>query len=299
MPCSRRCAAGPDAVAHQHRRRMDAAEADDDLLAGKLLRLPGDLGRHADGFLAVEFDARRGRARNDRQIRPRAHARVEIADRRGRALVRPVADRHHRIAVAEIRVHVHDGRKLPLGREAFQHLRQRRPLLLGHAAHRHRPVVAVQLAAVVEILFELLEERQHVVPAPAFRAERFPFGVVVGRAAQRHHAHHRRAAAHDAALRIAGERRIAGEPPVHLQLGPEIGRVVVGGRIGIEHVGGLFAGRRVLPGFEQQHLVPRARRKPVRQHAARGAAANDDGVVALTHAAASPERPRVRPLRRD
>ena len=145
------------------------------------------------------------------------------------------------------------------------------------------PSVPCMLAAEVLVGLELAEERQHVVPAPAGGAKLLPFGVVVGRAAERHHAHHRGAAAHDAALRIAGERRIAGEPPVHLQLRPEIGGVVVGRRIGIEHVGGLAAGRRVAAGFEQQHGMARARREPVRQHAAGGAAADDDGVETVGH----------------
>src|SRR2546421_3275570 len=46
------------------------------------------------------------------------------------------------------------------------------------------------------------------VPAPAGGAERFPFGVVVGRSAQRHHAHDGGAAAHHASLREADRRRI-------------------------------------------------------------------------------------------
>ena len=156
-------------------------------------------------------------------------------------------------------------------------------LLLAQPPDRHRAVGAVHAAGEVLVGLELAEERQHVVPAPAGRARLLPFGVVVGRAAKRHHAHHRGAAAHDAALRIAGERRIAGEPPVHLQLRPEIVGVVVGRRIGIEHVGGLAAGRRVAAGFEQQHGMARARGEPVGQHAAGGAAADDDGVETFGH----------------
>ena len=228
-------------------------------------------------------DARHGGVVDDREIGTRAHRRIEIADRRRGALLGPVAHRHRAVAVAEVRVHVGDERDLVLLRVDVHGLGQRRPVVRLGAADRHRAVLAVLLAAEIEIAFELAEERQHVVPAPAGRAQRLPLGVVVGRAAIGDHAHHGRAAAHDAALREAGERRVVLAPPVHLQAGPEIRVVVVGRRIGIEHVGRLLAGRRVRPGFEQQHVAARDRRQPVGEHAARRAAAHDDGVVALGH----------------
>src|SRR5262249_25198297 len=52
----------------------------------------------------------------------------------------------------------------------------------------------------------------------------------------------------------------------------------------IEHVGRLFARRRIQSRFEQQHARARARREPVRQDAAGRAAANDDGVETIGHA---------------
>ena len=162
-------------------------------------------------------------------------------------------------------------------------LRQRRPIVGRGAADRHRPVLAVQRAAEIEIVLELAVIGQHVVPAPTGGAERLPFGIIVGRAAIGDHAHHRAAATHDAALGKSDRRRIVLAPPMHLQLGPEIGVVVVGLRIAIEHIGRLGARRRVAPGFEQQHAQARARRQPVRQHATRRAGADDDDVEALGH----------------
>src|SRR5262249_50867645 len=52
----------------------------------------------------------------------------------------------------------------------------------------------------------------------------------------------------------------------------------------IEHVGRLFARRRIQSRFEQQHARARARRERVRQDAAGRAAANDDGVETIGHA---------------
>ena len=278
MPCSRRCAAGP-----MPQRISMAGE----WMPPKLTMVSRPVNSRASPpMVALTPVARRPSNAISVTVAPlmmvrlfrRAHVGGEIADRRRGPLVRPVADRHCGVAVAEIRVHVGNVGVLPLVGEILQHLRQRRPLILRRAPDRHRAVAAVHAAAEVEIVLELLEERQHVVPAPAGGAKLLPFGVVVRRAAERHHPHDRGAAAHDATLRIAGQRRIAGEPPVHLQLRPEIGGVVVGRRIGIEHVGGLAAGRRVAAGFEQQHGMARARREPIRQHAAGGAAADDDGV---------------------
>ena len=83
------------------------------------------------------------------------------------------------------------------------------------------------------------------------------------------------------ALREPDLGRVVAQPPMHLQLRPHIGVVVVGDRIGIAHVGGQIVRRRVLPGFEQQHAAVRRRGQPVGQHAAGRAATDDDGVVVL------------------
>ena len=272
-----------DAHPHQKMRRVDAAQRADHLTRAECLCLATDLRRHAGGAATVEGDADDMRAVDDGEVVSRPHRGVEIADRGGGALVRPVALRHHAIAVAEIRVHVGEERHLPLLRKGLHRLRQRRPILLLGAADRDRAVLAVLVTAEIEIVLELAIERQHVVPAETLGAEFLPLRVIVGRAAVGDHPHHRRAAAHDAALRHGVERRIVLAAPVNLQLGPEIVVVVIGGRVGIEHIGRLPARRRVRPGFEQQHGAARFRRETVGQHASGDASAHDDGVEALGH----------------
>ena len=247
------------------------------------LRLTADPCGHAGDAASVEQQRRDSGAIDDGQIAAGAHRRIEIADRRRRALVRPVAHRHRAIAVAEIRIHVGDERNLALLRERMHRLRQRRPVVRAGAADRHRSAAAVHFAAEIQVVLELAIIRQHVVPAPSSRSVRLPFGVVVRRAAIRHHAHHRGAAAHDASLGEADQRGIFLAAPMHLQAGPEIGVVVIRGGVGIEHVGRLFARRRIGAGLEQQHARGRSRGKPIGQHASGRAAADDDDVEAVAH----------------
>src|SRR5262245_40768167 len=109
------------------------------------------------------------------------------------------------------------------------------------------------------VVFQLAVVRKDTVPAPSCRAKRFPFGVIVRRATMGHHAHHRRTAAHDPRLSKADQRRVVLAPPVHLEVGPEIGVVVVRAWIGIEYVSGLAAGRRVAPGLQHQDTRCRPR----------------------------------------
>src|SRR4051812_41092459 len=52
---------GADAVPHQERRRMDAAQAGDDLLAAELPRLAADLRGDAGRLTAVERNPNRSR----------------------------------------------------------------------------------------------------------------------------------------------------------------------------------------------------------------------------------------------
>ena len=275
----------PDARPHQEHGRMHAAGGEDDLARAEFLCLAADPRADAGHAAPLEHQAARSRTIHDRQIAASAHPRVEIADRRRRALLRPVAHGHRAVAVAEIRVHVGDERDLALLRESVDRLRQRRPIFRLGAADRHRAVAAVQVAGKIQLILELAIVREHVGPAPTRRAVRLPFGVIVRRSAIRHHAHDGGAAAHDAPLRKVNRRGIVLAAPMHLEVRPEIGVVVIRGRVGIEHVGRLFARRRVRSGFEQKHLRTRARRQPVGQHASRRAAADDDGVEIRDHAA--------------
>ena len=154
----------------------------------------------------------------------------------------------------------------------------------GRSARTSMPSSRRRPAGKIHLVLELAEVGQHVGPAPAVRTVRLPLGIIVGRSAIRDHPHHGRAAAHDTSLQKAHRRGIVFAPPMYLEVGPEIGVVVVGRGIGIEHVGRLFARRRVQPGFEQEHSRARSRRQPVGQHASGRAGANDNGVETVGHA---------------
>src|SRR5215203_2565686 len=93
---------GPDARAHQERGRMYAAGGQDDLARTELPCLTADLYGHAGDTAPLEQQRRDSGTIDDGQIAARAHRRIEIADRRRSALVRPVAHGHRAIAIAEI-----------------------------------------------------------------------------------------------------------------------------------------------------------------------------------------------------
>ena len=140
------------------------------------------------------------------------------------------------------------------------------------------PVAAVRFACEIEIGFKLPEIGQHALPVPPGRAQPLPLVVVVGRAAQRHHAHHARAAAHHAGLVEAGGVGSVPGAPVRLQRRPHVALVVVGGGIHIEDVGRLVSRCGVGARFEQQHGNAGVGRQAVGHHAARRAAADNDEV---------------------
>ncbi len=136
---------GPDPGAHQHRGCLDRAGAEDDFACAEFALLAVDGRGHAARALSVEQQLRNIRAGRDRQVRPRAHRRIEIADRRRGATRRRVAHRQRTVAVAEIAVHVGDKRHLPRLRECVSRARDRRPVLLasrgGPASARLRRAV--------------------------------------------------------------------------------------------------------------------------------------------------------------
>src|SRR5262245_3593267 len=133
----------PYSRAHQKRRRMQAAEREDDLSRAQCFLLSAETDADAGGAPALEYQAGRDGAVDDHQIAARAHCGVEVADRGGRALVRPVAHGHGAVAIAKIRIHIRDERDLPFLREGMYRLRQRRPVFRLGAADRHRAIAAV------------------------------------------------------------------------------------------------------------------------------------------------------------
>ena len=69
--------------------------------------------------------------------------------------------------------------------------RDRRQRIRKRTTDRNGPIRAVQRARKIDVGLQLLEERQHIGPAPPGSAVRRPVIVIVGRAAQRDHSHHR------------------------------------------------------------------------------------------------------------
>ena len=156
------------------------------------------------------------------------------------------------------------------------------PVLLAMPLDRHRAGLAMQRLAVVGVALQLLEVGQHVRPAPAMRADRCPFVVVVWRAAVGADAVDRRSAAQQARLLV--EPRLGGlvgaavatrglqrpPQPFLLEVGaPGIRRGQYRGNIGRGHVA---------PGLAQQHARRGILAQPGRQRAAGRAAADDEKV---------------------
>ena len=121
MPSARRSPAGP--MPDRSRNAGECTPPTERMISRALnsLFLATDPRADAGDAAALEHEAGRHRPVDDGQVAARAHRGVEIADRRRRALVRPVAHRHRAVAVAEIRVHVGDER------ESGARARRRRP----------------------------------------------------------------------------------------------------------------------------------------------------------------------------
>ena len=161
------------------------------------------------------------------------------------------------------------------------------PQLGEDAPHGNAPLPAVQRTLEVHVALDLLVVGQHVRPAPAARAAGYPLLEVGRRAAVGELAVDGGAAAQDARLLVfaQGRRALLGivvgdDLGAHPEIGPVIARVEVGGAgIAVEHLGRHLAVRRVLPGFQQEHLIAALGGEAVGQHRARRAAADDDEIV--------------------
>ena len=141
----------------------------------------------------------------------------QIAPGGAHALVVGVAVRDWRIAVGEHRILVGDvAPTLTLDR-GHHAAGETWPSLRRITLHMDRSGLVVQRPVEVAIGFELLEIRQHVLPAPAAGAALSPAVIVRRQAAQRRHAVDRGGAADDAALIVDAPRpvvrRIAGAGP--------------------------------------------------------------------------------------
>src|SRR5262249_3168626 len=90
----------PDARPQQEHGRRPTPAREDDFARAEFLCRAADPRAHAGHAAPLEYQSGRGRTIHDRQIVASAHPHVEIADRRRRALVRPVAHGHRTVPVA-------------------------------------------------------------------------------------------------------------------------------------------------------------------------------------------------------
>src|SRR5690242_3439092 len=172
-----------DAGPHQQGRRMDAAQRHNDLAGEKLFQLTADPDAHTDGAAAFEQKAGHKGIADDLEIAAAPYRGIQIADCCRRALERPIAHRNRAVAVAEITVHVSDECDLPFLRESMRSFGELRPLFGFGAPDWDRSGFAVQRSSKIPVVLQLAEVWKNAVPTPSARAKRFPFGVVVRRAA--------------------------------------------------------------------------------------------------------------------
>ena len=266
---------------------MDGAAGENDLAAAEFLLLAVDHGLHADAARALEQQLPDLRVGGDRQVGALARVAIEIAHRGRDALLGLVGMRHREIAVDELAVLVRHELMAGLLEGFGERLRMPRPVLARDAADRDTAILAVERPVEIEVALDLLEIGQHVVPAPAGGAARFPFVVVGRRAAVGHLAVDRGAAAQHARLLVFAQGRtalvgivVADDLGRDLEFGPVEARIEIGrARIAVANFGRLVAGRRVLSGLAAAGPCWRSWRRAGGPDRACRAAADDDGVV--------------------
>ncbi len=257
----------------QQHRRLHRAGGDDDLAAGG----DGDVAPalpvgHARRPAAVRQDPRCLRLGGHGQVRPAARG-AQVGDR-GRA-AEAVARGELVVAGAFLRrtVEVVVARNPDLGPGRDQRLDQL--VLRADVGHPQRAVGAVPLARAAHVVLEPAEVREHVGVRPARVAERGPAVVVVAMAAN----------VDEPVDRARPAQRAAARPvdlaTVHPGIGVRLEHPVVDRmehRLGIpdRHVDPRVAVARAR--LEEQHRAAGVLGQPVGEHAAGGAAADDDGV---------------------
>ncbi|MDR8730798.1 hypothetical protein FEQ04_05139 [Burkholderia pseudomultivorans] len=188
-----------DARTHQQLRRIERACRQNHFRA-RAERLDAAVARHrdADRALAVEADAQHRRIGDHVQVRPVAAVDVGPRDAAARAVpMRDLveADAFLRRAV-EVVVERVAGRMRGLDESFGERIAK------AQIRYRERPVRAVPRIGAALVAFRAAEIRQHVLPAPAGRAELRPLVVVARMAARIDHRVDRARAAHPAPARL-------------------------------------------------------------------------------------------------
>ena len=173
---------GADAAAHEQRRRMDGAGANNHLARPDLALSVRPAHTDASATDAVEYQVLHTARAHHRQIGPAPHFGGQVAPGRAHAHGVGVAVGDRKEAVIEARVLIGDvGPALVFDRRHHA-ARETRPALGRIALQADWPILAVQWTVEVAVGFELLEEGQYAFPVPASGAGRSP-GVIVRRQA--------------------------------------------------------------------------------------------------------------------
>ena len=273
MPSLRQFGGRADAGSEQQHRRIDRAAGNDQLAPrADALDLAVALDLDADGAVAVEQDAADTGFRHQLEIFP-AQVRLEVADRRRAAPAIVDVERREADAVDALAVEIGVARVLQPLAGLDECLCRRRGAF--DVRHRHRAAGAAPRVGAIDAVLHPLEIGQHVVVAPAARAETLPFVIIAGRAAQEHEAVDGAGAAQHLAARP--DHGAAAEPrfgfglvaPVHLRVRDQLAEPHRNMNPGIAIASaGLDDAKRHFWIFRQ----------PGRQHAAGGTAAGHDDI---------------------
>ena len=273
MPSLRQLGGRADAGGEQQHRRIDRAARNDQFAPrADAPDLAVTLDLDADGAVAVEQDTADLGFRHQLEIFS-AQVRLEISDRRRAAPAIVDVERREADAVDALAVEI--GVALVLQALAGLHKGPCRRRGALDVRHRHRAAGAAPRVGAIDAVLHPLEIGQHVVVAPAARAEALPFVIIAGCAAQEDEAVDGAGAAQNLAARpdhgSAAETRfrLGFVTPVHLRVRDQLAK----------------AHRNVNPGITiasaglddaQRHVW--IFRQPRRQHAAGGAGAGHDDV---------------------
>jgi len=269
-----------DARQHQELRRVHRASRENDLAAAaRYLVAAVDLVTHAHGAIAVEDDPLDQRVGDHLDVvLVTLDRRPQIGARRAPALLVLLRDLvvtdAFLVGAVEVRYALVTGLFAGL-QESLVDLRR-----IGLVGDVQRPAGAVEVVAAAFVVLRLLEERQHVVVAPALVAELAPMIVVPGVAADIEHGVDRGGAAQRLAARpvhapvVAMFLRHRLVAPVVRRLVAEAGEA----RRHLEHEG--VVGR---PGLEDQDVEHKILGEAVGDGAAGRAGTDDDVVVGPGH----------------